>query len=381
MKLTIKTESLRKALTLAAAMPGGAITDEQIIRFQAEKGKLTATRLNQTSLIHAYAESKTKKGGAVNVDSKTMGEMLKEITSEEIELEAKGDILFLTAGKAVGKFKTVPDEVLTKAPAEDKSARDLIFKAGQLKTLLEVVTPAMGTEAQKRPFAQGVTVQNLGDGKGVQFISSDSRRFHLAESGLDEEIHELIPDSVCNALLKILAALEAQADVMLGFNENAVFFNGATCEFRSAKAEVTPFDYTKFRPMIESQSDSEITINKAALISAVKLATPFGFNVSKVIGLNIRKGELEIEANTEKGAECNQSVEGKGKNESQTRISAPYFMQALSACNGSEKVTLRHLAQPEAICIKDDDRFLLVMAIRDARAAEAKAEAPAETAE
>lgn len=350
------------------------MTDETIIRLKAEKGKLIATRLNQTSVIHCYSDCQTKKTGEANVDSQKLGEMLSNVPTEELTLELKGDELWVTSGKAIGKFKTVNTEDLLPEPEEQKSDRDLVFKAGQLKTLLEVTTPAMGVEAQKRPNTEGITLQTIKE--TIQFIACDSRRLHMADTGMEEEIHDFMPNQVCGALQKIAGMLEPQADVTIGFSEGAIFFHGSNCEFRSAKMEVTPFDYKRF-PIWDTEVESEITVPKQDLIAAIKLAVPFGFHSFKVIGLNIKDGELEIEANTEKGAECKQSVEGESEGESQTRISAPYFMEILNCTNGSDKLTIKKNKQPGAIFIQGDDRLLWLMEIRDARAAPQKQEAEA----
>lgn len=363
MKLTIQTEQLRKALKLADCAPGGAITDDNVIRLNAEKKRLTCTRINQSSTLHAIAECKAKKEGEANINAKTIGEMLANIRADEVTMELKDDVLNVSTDSALSKFKTIQDSLLTQEPEVGEPDTEIAFKAGQLKSLLDITTPAMGNEAQKRPFTEGVTLQFM-EGN-LYFIGSDSRRFHMANSGLEDEIHELIPAKVCESLLKICNQIDSTEEVKLGITDNGIFFSSSICKFRSQKLEVAPFDYTKF-PIFKLVPISKITVKKPDLISAIKLAIPFGYDLTKLIELSIAKGKLEIKANTQKDSECEQEIEGQNTGESHTALSANYLMDAINATNGSTELTLvrTEVGSSSAMFMQDDERFLMVMGVR-----------------
>lgn len=363
MKLTIQTEQLRKALKLAECAPCGAITDDNVIRLRAEKKKLTCTRVNQSSTLHAIVECKAKKEGEANIAAKRLGELLGAISEENVTLELKAEALHLSTESGNWIFKTIEDSMLTQEPEVGEPETEITFKASQLKSLLDITTPAMGNEAQKRPFTEGVTLQFM-EGN-LYFIGSDSRRFHMANSGMENEVHELIPAKVCESLQKICNQLDSAEDVQLGITDNGIFFSSSICKFRSQKIETAPYDYTKF-PIFKLVPISKITVKKPDLISAIKRAIPFGYDLTKLIELSITKGKLEIRANTQKDSEGLEEIEGKNTGESHTALSANYLMDAINATNGSSELTLvrTEVGASSAMFMQDDERFLMVMGVR-----------------
>ena len=137
MKLSVTQENLSKALAnisrVAQTKNELAILNNILLRTDNNRLLIAATNLEVAST--QYIGTKIEKPGSITIPARLITEFISSLPSEKVELEVKGNHLYITSGKFSSIINGMVDDEFPELPVIDEDKAIMYeFTANELKT-------------------------------------------------------------------------------------------------------------------------------------------------------------------------------------------------------------------------------------------------------
>ncbi len=300
MKLSINKNTLESAISLCSAYADkkdiSSISSHLL--FEASDDKLVIKASDfEIGLIYKIKKIKIEKEGFATVQAKSIVDMIKNLSNEEIILETVENSLFIRQKSTKYKLAMFNYEDFPLFPnTEGKDKFDL--DSSDLSRSLKKILPVVDTNNPK-PSLNGALIDIKGD--RINFVSTDTKRLaiYTLNKNSEKEFSLSIPKKAIMEMQKLF-----YEKIELFYGDNILIAKNENFEFYTKLINDKFPDYEKVIPRQISQEftfKTEDFIDSLKKISAVAEKMKLHFNKNKLIfeGMSIdnmeAKTELDIE--------------------------------------------------------------------------------------
>lgn len=345
MKSVCSLEKLQEAAAQAERVTGRNTTLPILsyVKISANKNTLTLTATNLEIGVHTTLNAKNQKEGEIVVPAQILNQFLSSIKNEQnVSLEVASNTLTITTAEhnttikgGEGKnFPIIPQKTTTE---------DLLLNTQQLFHIIQKTAFATTTN-ETRPELTGVFVAL--DDTGLRAAATDS--FRLAEStakfsGQPPEHFAvfqqhtptfIVPKNTCQELLHLLPKTNT---VSLAIEKNQLFI---TTDHTTIMSRIIEGSYPDYQQIIPKKHTTKITVEKEALLGAVRVAAVFAKNQSPEIVLSVRDGVLTIRAESHDTGSATTDIAGAVEGDDiDVVLNAQYVSEGVTLLD-TEKVSI-----------------------------------------
>jgi len=305
MKLKIKRNALLDGLQMGYGIisPRSTIPILSNVLLKADKTKLWLTTTDLEVSVKCGVEAEVTKIGASTLPARRIVSIIKELTSEDVEIEVDdkhaasikaGASFFRIMGQADDEFPPLPDF---------KGKFSYVIDQGAFKAMLRNVSYSASND-ETRYVLNGVHLGFSGDKLTV--VATDGRRLALAELDVEfpkeAEAEMIIPSKAVNELLH---SLKDQGPLKICCSGNQVQF-----EFEDILviSKLIDGNYPNFRQVIPAQSAERVPIEREALLTAVRRVALLTSEKSNSVRLTFTKNKLKVSVTTPEIGEAHETM-------------------------------------------------------------------------
>ncbi len=346
-------EAINKILSVVDKKNSRPILTNCLIKSVGNKLELIATDLEVSVKIILNCEILSQ--GSFCINSKSIGEILKELPNDEIYLSIEKDNLLNLSCKNIDYSLMVisPDEFPTLSFQNQNS--EFKLKSKQILKIINKTSHAISTD-ETRLYLNGIFIQQI-DSK-LRAVAIDGHRLALLDTyeflGQNKSLQEgvIIPRKGISELKKI-AENYLEGDISISVDESFMFVNSGNEYFLSIR--LIAREYPKYQTVIPSKTTNKFNVDRNALLNAIKRIKILSNEKTNGVKLNIQNNELMITANHPAlGHACERlSIDYVGK-PTEIGFNAKYLIENLSVLNESE-MTLEFNNELSPVVIKADD--------------------------
>lgn len=310
MLVTVLTESLSKALTIASRFTGGKIQLPVLanILIKAEKNKLIICATNLETSISISIGAKVEKEGEITVPGKVISELVSNLPPGQITLKEEEEKVYLESasfksvilGVNASDFPSVPGGFAGHGYKIDSSVVVKVLS----KSLFAV------SNDDTRPVLTGMLlVLNSGN---IKFVATDGFRLSFEEVSVEsvkveKEQRIILPKTALAELLRIAPMQETLVFEFNNEDNQAIFVVGDII----LSSRIIQGDFPDFERIVPKDPQIHIELDREDLIKAVKLSSVFAKDSANVIRFKIDKKGVEISAESAKSGNQRLNLEAK----------------------------------------------------------------------
>lgn len=285
----------------------------------------TTTDLEFT--IEHTISAKIFEQGAIAVNSKTFGDIIRKIPDTEIEL-------CINENRSL-KIESNSSNVVINGLSEDSfpdipkftGNNSITVSQQAIKDMIRQTIFAVGLD-ETRPIFMGSLIEY--DGSSLYIVSIDGTRIALRKTDNikgDQTFKAIVHGKILNEISKILLSNDEEITILISENQLMINVDNTTMVSKLLEGEF--FDYKSSIPQTFSTS---ITAQTKEFLNSIELASTITISEKKYpIKFNIKNGVLTVTANTEIGNIKNQlDVEMSG-DELEIGFNPKYFLDALKS--------------------------------------------------
>ncbi|MDO8886379.1 DNA polymerase III subunit beta [Candidatus Oleimmundimicrobium sp.] len=333
------------------------------ILFQARKKELILSGTNLELSIKCSIPAEIKEEGSIVIPARLIGDIIKNLPEATIELflDSSSNQIKLSCQESKFNIKTLLPEDFPKFP-ELKIEQSCVISSSELIKIIKQITKAASID-ETRPILTGVLL-NINKNR-FKMVATDSYRLAIKEvelkEGIEDKIQAIIPSRTLNELIKIISGEEH--DIILGFTGNQLIFKEGNTVLITRLIEG---QYPNYQQLLPEKYEFKVSINKEALLGAVRRVLLFTQNNSPV-KIKIQDKMMELNAATADVGEAIERIntEGDGR-DINIAFNPQYFLDGLMSVN-EEKVVFEGIDATKPALIKPEgkENFLyLIMPMR-----------------
>lgn len=364
-KITLLRENLLKAVTIANRFvplkPSLPVLGNVLLKVQ--KGSLSVCATNLETSAKIDIPAKEERLWEITVPAKILNEFLATTTGREVTLSVEKEGVLIRTENAQGSISGIAASEFPKLP-QVGGGEKIDFNQKELQEAVNGVAFAASVDEGK-PVLTGILLKNDGDKTIV--VATDGYRLGQKQLKTKYSLEEtLVGAKTLVEVLKIASELE-EDKIWLSVSEenNQVIFSGDNFLISGRLLAGT---YPNFSQIIPSKFETNLEINKTALMTAIKSAAVFAQDVGNVVKLEINpKGEIKISANTLQIGEGEATVSATVKGNSlKIAFNSRYILDGLSALkNEVVELNFSGVLSPALLRDKDDTSFIhIVMPVK-----------------
>ncbi len=337
MKLSILQQDLLPVLSAVSRSVGVRSTLPVLgnILLSAEGKKLKIAATNLEIGVIKYVSAEVGEEGELTVPAKTIVEIIQGLGPVKVELETNSDVLSVSAGKFKASVNGISASEFPVIPLSEGGG--VSFKASILKGSSQILFAAASDEG--RPILTGVLTQASG-GK-LDFVATDGFRLAHRQVKLEDgkqTFKSLIPRRTFEEVLRIIDEEAGEEDAVVEISTstgaNQVIFKIGQTTISSRLIEGS---FPNWEKIIPTEIKSRGVVDRAGLLSAVKLASVFAKSEANVLTLKVEKDKLSISSEAkELGSQSNEveaQIEGE---EMEIAFNSRFLQDALGAANSTQ---------------------------------------------
>ena len=373
MDLQVLQENFSKALSITSrfASVKAQLPVLSNVLLSARKNKLLISATNLELSISITIGAKVKKEGELTVPSRTITDLVGNLTEGQMNLSSEKEHLKITTGNFSSTLAGMNSSDFPSVPQVVGGNAITFPRVDFLKSLTSTLFAASTDET--RPVLTGVLLIFDTSGKKniLTFVATDGFRLSKKQMRLDAKISISIQERLIlpkNSLSELLRLSSEEENLKFTFSEkeSQIIFGVGESVLSSRIIEGEFPDYERIIP---KETVSKLTLDREELHRAVKLASVFARDAANVVKLTVGKDFLEISAeNSQSGSQemkIDAKVEGDGKN---LKIAFNYrFLEDFLNSVGGEEVQIE-LGGPNSPGVftdsKDPDYLHLIMPVR-----------------
>ncbi len=270
--------------------------------------------------------------GDLTVPAKTLTEVIQGLPSIKIDLESKGDILTITAGKFKANINGISASEFPAIPMAEGDG--VIFPKELLLSTGQILFAAAIDEG--RPILTGILTE-VKNGL-LNLVATDGFRLAHREVKLPDsafEFKSLIPKRTFEELLRLISEEDLESvSIATSKGQNQVVF---TTPNTIVSSRLIEGQFPNWEKIIPTNITTRAMIEKEDLLKAVKLAAIFAKTEAYVVTLKTSDGKITLTSEAkELGSQENEvdsQVEGEGIKIS---FNAKYLLDALQATSSTQ---------------------------------------------
>lgn len=343
MKLISLQENLKQGLFITSHIAGKnvnlPILSNVMIEVRDGNIKLIATNL-EIGVIHNI-RGKVEKEGSFTVDSKIISDYINLLPNQKAIIEQKDNNLLINCENYKTKIKGQSSEDFPLIPQVEKKEFYSV-NANEFKKALNNIIFAVSNN-ELRLELSGVLF-NFTDNNLI-LVATDSYR--LAEKKIKinanikkEERKIIIPAKTLQEMIRILSAgsetedIENNKDIKFYVSENQILFSYGSTELVSRLIEG---QYPDYQQIIPNNIKTNITVNRAELVRAIKMASIFSKAGINDVNLDFPQGKNKIIITSASGqtgentAEIDANING---NDNGIVVNYRYLLDGLNNIDG-----------------------------------------------
>ncbi len=308
MKLKVSKESIldcvQKVQSIVSVRTTLPILQNVLLKADKEKLWLSATDL-EVSVRTAIAAEVTRTG-ATTLPARRILSIFRELPATDIEIESDDkDVTTIRSGPAFYKIIGISEEEFPPLPKFD-GGKTYSMDQGLFREMLRNTSYAASTD-ESRYVLNGVLLSFKGDKLAV--VATDGRRMALYEVETEfpksAEGDMVLPFKTVDELSK---TLKDKGPLKIHATENQVAFEFDEMLIVSKLVEGT---YPNFRQVIPAQCEERITVEREALLTALRRVSLVSSEKSNSVKLTFSKNRLEVSIITPEVGESRETLDVK----------------------------------------------------------------------
>lgn len=371
MKITCPRSVLLAAISaVSPAIPSKTPSDllRNICLTVTDAGATLMAADKEIGIRYEMKDVTSTKNGTVILPPGRLGQILREISDETVEMEIKGTKINIQAGSSKFNLQTVePDSFPAPKGFTEKAYH--VVKSGAFKRVIDRVSYAADTESTR--FALGGISIDLGTPGQITLIATDSRRLSAARTSRTQSGNAFAPDFtqlvVPVKALKMIASVlpEGDGDVFIAIlpNEIAIKAEGIIMTARLVEGR-----FPRYTDVIPTEFNTTVSAVVGPLLSATRQAMIVTNEESKGVDFSFADGNLTLKS---VGAEVGDSeiviplqIDGK---QLSTTFDPKYLSQFLKTLADTDQVIAKFVDCDSAALFTagDDYRYVIMPLARD----------------
>lgn len=348
---------VQKAVSTKTTLP---ILEGILIEADSEL-KLTANNLEIA--IECFIKADIKKIGAIVLNSKMFGEIIRRLPESEVFIEVKeNNVVVIECENSLFEIKGLPAEGFPSLPSVEKEDG---IKISQkiVKDMIKQTIFAVSLD-ENRPILTGTLIE-IKDNK-ITFVSIDGFRLAKRTNTLSTDYGNkqiVVPGRTLNEISKIIQPVDDELAIY--FTKNQILFDMGNCKVVS---RLLDGEYLNYNGILPVDHDTKIHINKKDLLASFERASLMIPTEERrfPVKLKISDEKMVLTSNTDIGnvrEELKMDMEG---NEIDIAFNPRYFIDALRAVD--EEIVDIYFTSNIGPCtikpINGDDFAYLILPIR-----------------
>jgi len=280
MKAVTLRDTLSAALGLVerASGSGAQLPALRNVLIETEGDQLILTATNLELAVRATVAAKVIDHGKVSVPTSLLASLAGNLAGERVTLEAQGAGLSITTDNYDGTLAGASVEDFPSIPARSEDAVVVSIPGALFRESLSRVSFATQGAADFSPELSAVLMSS--EAGALRFVATDS--FRLAEATVDGAV---LPETPIRALLPAKVASEL-ARVIQDDEDVTCYLETHQATFETPRLQLTTrlvaAQFPDYEQIIPGDFLSEVTVDRDALASALKLASVFAAKGSEV---------------------------------------------------------------------------------------------------
>lgn len=363
MRFTVDRKAFADALTLAqsavAAKSTLAILGNALIKADGDKVQITGTNIDLWA--RAAISGAVTEPGEITLPAKKLTDIVRAFSSEEVEVSLSGMTATITGGRAHFKVMGLEAADFPTFP-EITGDKRVNLRQGDLKDYIRKTLFASSDDITRYAL-NGVCIQL--EGNEMRFVATDGYRLAYTGAKLEVEsgsgVDVILPSRAANELQKIL---NDDDPVEVVFAENHIAFDAEKFLLVTRRAEGK---FPPYREVIPPSFSRQITIERAPFSEAVKRVSLISDEHSKQIVLDVKSGEMNIEAKSTDVGEADEQIpiDYEGEN-FKVSYNAAFLADILASLEGEDLLYELNDPGKQGLfrSIGDEDHFCILMPIK-----------------
>jgi len=269
----------------------------------AEKGKVTLTTTDLDVTVSCLVEADVSKPGSSTLPARRLSSIVRELAEGNVEIDIDDkNVATLKSDASVFKIIGLSEDEFPPVPkTDDKYAYHM--EQVVLRDMLRKTSYGVSSD-ETRYVLNGVFV-SFKSGKMIM-VATDGRRLALVENELEfpkeSEAEMILPSKAVNELLH---TLEDTGDIKIYVKDNMVVFQYGDVVLASKLIEGS---YPNYKQVIPSQCEERVTVEREALLSALKRVSLVTTDKSSAAKLIFGKNKITVTTNTPDVGEATETI-------------------------------------------------------------------------
>jgi DNA polymerase III subunit beta len=296
-------QSVQNVVSTRTTLP---ILSNVLLEADGNRLKLTATDLDVT--VSCSVEAQIKKGGATTVPVKKLFGIVRELSTNEIEIEVdEKNNCSIRAGASFYKVNGLAAEEYPPMP-KFKDEKKVSLKQETVKSMMRKTSFAISTD-ESRYVLNGIFM-SLKDHK-LTMVATDGRRLALVDEEVDvteqSQGEFIVPAKAVNELNRLL---QGTGELEIRYSDNQAAFNLKDDKGFSILiiSKLIEGNYPNYRQVIPGDAKERVSLVREEFLHALRRAEIMTSEKSNSVKLTFSKNNLAITANSPEVGEARESI-------------------------------------------------------------------------
>ncbi|MFA6309134.1 MAG: DNA polymerase III subunit beta [Clostridia bacterium] len=326
MKIICSKENLQNGINIVQKAVSTKTTLpilEGILLEAEDKFKMTGNDLEIG--IECFVEADIKGRGAIVLNSKMLGDIVRKMPDSEVLIEAKeNNTVIIECENSHFELKGISSEGFPSIP-EIKKENGFEISQNIIRDMVRQTIFAVSFD-ENRPVLTGEMIE-FKEGEMV-VVSIDGYRLALRKSkveGIDVDINVVVPGKTLGEIIKILSDTDEKINIYT--SENQILFDLGNCRVVS---RLLDGDYLNYKSIIPPEFETKIKVKTEEILSSIERASIITMEDKRYpIKLVINTDNMIISSNTDTGANREEiHIDTEGNN-LEIGFNPRYFIDAL----------------------------------------------------
>lgn len=335
MKFRCERDVLAEALTTAsrAVSARASLPVLSGLLLQLKSGRLTVTGSDLDTTVSVDVVVDAEREGTTVVNAKLITDIVRSLDPGAVMVSVDDDEASVTAGRSAFSVRTTASSEYPNLPEPSGSA--VTVEAKQFATAIAQVLPAASSD-QDRPILRGIEIEREGD--GLRLVATDSYRLAVRDlpdiPALSEDQSVLVPGKAMEELARVIDDAD---DLVLRVGEREVSFELGSTRITTRLIEG---QFPNYRSLIPHAHPNKLTVDRAALIDAVRRVKVVVRDGATPIRLVMKPDGLELSVSTQDYGTAFEQLDARFEGTELAVAFNPDYLIAGAAAAGGEDVVI-----------------------------------------
>jgi len=304
------------------------------ILLRTDQGKLKLSATNLEVGIVKSVKAEIIEEGEITVPSKTLTEVVANLSGEKLEFSASGEQLSINTSSFSSQMNGISASEFPTIPLIGKEA--VKINPSILQTSLPQVVFASAVD-DSRPNIAGVLMEIKG--KKLQLVATDGYRLAHKTITVEEDSNfkALVPRKTFEELSRLITEEEVDNVVIsTSDDQNQIIFSFGETQLSSRLIEG---NFPAWEKIIPTEIKSRIVLDRAEVLKAVKLASVFARSESNIVKLQNLPTKLVLTSEAKELGSQKKEIESQSEGEEiKIAFNTKYLQEALSVIGSSQAI-------------------------------------------